>query len=91
MYLHLGQNTLVRMEDIVGVFDLDTSTISKHTKNFLKKSEQEKKVINITNELPKSFIVCDSKKYKRKSVMLSQISPITIKKRSEKPQNYLDN
>ena len=28
MYLHLGQETVVKMDSIVGIFDLDTSTIS---------------------------------------------------------------
>ena len=81
MYLHLGQETVVREEEVIGIFDLDTSTVSKHTRNFLEKAEKEKKVINVSYELPKSFIVC-SKGKKEKKVYISQISSITLNKRS---------
>ena len=32
MYLHLGQDTVIKMEEIIGIFDLETSTISKITR-----------------------------------------------------------
>ncbi len=85
MYLHLGQNTVIRMADIIGVFDLDTSTISKHTKNFLRHAQNNNNVVNITNELPKSFILSSQKCEKKQEVLISQIASATIKKRSEKP------
>ena len=40
MFIHLGQNTSVKKKDIIGIFDLDTSTVSIHTRNFLKKAEE---------------------------------------------------
>ena len=30
MYLHLGQDTVVRLDEIVGIFDMENATISKH-------------------------------------------------------------
>lgn len=81
MYLHLGQETVVREEEVIGIFDLDTSTVSKHTRNFLEKAEKEKKVINVSYELPKSFILC-SKGKKDKRIYISQISSGTLKSRS---------
>ena len=48
MYLHLGQETILRTRDILGVFDLDTATISKHTRDFLAKSEHEGRVTNVS-------------------------------------------
>ena len=30
MYLHLGQDTILRTKEILGIFDLDTPTLSKH-------------------------------------------------------------
>lgn len=65
--------------DILGVFDLDTSTVSKHTRDYLAAAEKGGRVINVTSELPKSFIVtvgCSPKVY------ISQISAATLKKRS---------
>ena len=41
MYLHLGQETVVKMDSIVGIFDLDTSTISKFTRDYLTQAEKK--------------------------------------------------
>ena len=81
MYIHLGQDTLVKKSDIIGIFDLDTSTVSKHTRNFLNKKEKEKKVINVSYELPKSFILVSNEK-KEEKIYISQISSLTLNKRS---------
>ena len=59
MYLHLGENTVVRTDDIIGIFDMDTSTISKWTKNYLSNATKKKRVINVSMELPKSYVVCN--------------------------------
>ena len=50
MYLHLGQDTVVKMSEVVGIFDLETSTISKITREFLAKAEKSGKVINVIKE-----------------------------------------
>ena len=81
MYLHLGQETVVREEEVIGIFDLDTSTVSKHTRNFLNLKEKQGKVINVSYELPKSFILCSNGK-KDKRVYISQISSATLNRRS---------
>ena len=81
MYLHLGQEVVVKEEEVVGIFDLDTSTVSKHTRKFLNLAEKEKRIINVSYELPKSFIVC-SKGKKDEKVYISQISSVTLNKRS---------
>ena len=44
MYLHLGQNVLVKSQDIVGIFDLDTCTVKKTTKKYLNNAEKEKRI-----------------------------------------------
>lgn len=83
MYLHLGQESIVRTRDILGVFDIDTASVSKHTREFLAASEKRGDVVNVTNELPKSFIVATGRSA---GVYISQISAATLKKRS----GYLD-
>lgn len=40
MYLHLGQDTVVRTSDIIGIFDMDTSTISKTTRSILQPAKK---------------------------------------------------
>ena len=61
MYIHLGQETVIPSDDIVGIFDLDSSTVSKHTRKFLTVSEKSGRVVNVSYELPKSFAVCCDK------------------------------
>ena len=82
MYIHLGQETVVKTEDVIGIFDLDSTTISKHTRNFLNKAEKNGEVITITYELPKSFVLCKGKKERKRKIFLSQISSSTLVKRS---------
>lgn len=80
MYLHLGQDIIVNERDIVGVFDLDNSTISRHTRDFLSKAQKEGRVVNVSMELPKSFIVCKDRG--KEIVYLSQISTATLLRRA---------
>ena len=79
MYLHLGENTVVRTDNIIGIFDMDTSTISKWTKNYLSNATKNKRVINVSMELPKSFVVCNENNEIK--VYVSQISSQTLMKR----------
>lgn len=81
MYVHLGLDVLVKSEDIIGIFDLESSSISKHTRNFLKVSEEQKKIINVCTDIPKSFVVVKNKNNEEK-VYITQISSSTIKKRN---------
>lgn len=80
MYLHLGQDTIVNMRDIVGVFDLDNSTISRHTREFLSRAQREGRVVNVSMELPRSFVVCEH--HGRETVYISQISTATLLRRA---------
>ncbi len=79
MYLHLGSDVVILKKSIVGIFDLDTATISKHTKNYLTLAEKEGRVVNVSYELPKSFVV--SIDDGRTIVYISQLSSQTLLKR----------
>ncbi|MBR6572870.1 MAG: DUF370 domain-containing protein [Clostridia bacterium] len=83
MYLHLGQETVVKKRDIIGIFDLDTTTVSKISRNYINGVEKKGQVVNVSFELPKSFIVCSEKNSKNKTVYISQISSQTLLKRHE--------
>ena len=80
MYIHLGSETGINEKDIIGIFDLDSTTVSKHTRNFLYLKEKKKEVINVSYDLPKSFILCGNRKESK--VYISQISSGTLQKRS---------
>lgn len=79
MYIHLGKDVIIKVKDIIGIFDIENSSISKNTKQFLKNAEKTQTVFNVSYELPKSFIVCSFQK--KQVVYISQISPTTLKKR----------
>lgn len=59
MYLHLGKETVVNTDDIIAMMDLESSSISKYSKEFLKISTEEGFVKNVSEEIPKSFIICE--------------------------------
>ena len=82
MYIHLGQEKVVRTSDVVGIFDLESTTISQRSRDFLKKAEKKGNVVTVSYELPKSFILCSEKKTKNTTVYISQISSQTLQKRS---------
>lgn len=82
MFLHLGQNTIISQDDIIGIFDLDNTTVSKKTRDFLARKEKEGRVINVSYELPKSFVICEDKN-KEITVYITQISTSTLIKRAE--------
>ena len=79
MYIHLGGEIVVSEDEIIGIFDLENTTVSKHTRSFLNLSEKRKEVINVSFELPKAFILTSNNKQNK--VYISQISPSTLNKR----------
>ncbi len=79
MYLHLGQEVLIKKDDIIGIFDMDKATVSARTRRFLAQKEKEHKVVYVTADLPKSFILCG--RGKEMTVYVSQISAQTLLKR----------
>lgn len=90
MYLHLGMDKVINFDDIIGIFDLDTSTVSKNTRNYLSKAEKDGIVENVCYDLPKSFIVCRNKSGEDK-VYIAQISSTTLQKRAENVISGLNN
>ncbi len=81
MYLHIGNNKTIKMSDIVGIFDTDTSTVSKYTKQYLSSCEKRGETVNVTMELPKSFILTSANK--NNTVYFSQLSGKTLCQRAE--------
>lgn len=79
MYLHIGNNKILRSGSVIGIFDMDTATVSQITRRYLVTREKEKKVISVTGEVPKSFILTDSG-----TIYLSQLSPKTLLGRMDK-------
>ena len=85
-YLHIGQNVMLEDKRIIGIFDLDNTSSSKITREFLNTAEQDSVVQTACEDIPKSFVVCDHP-YHAQIVYLSQLNTSTLKNRaeSEKP------
>lgn len=81
MFLHLGENIVVPIKDIIGIFDVETSMYSSDTIQFLRMAEEDGFVQRITKDKPKSFIIAEVDK--KSKVYLSPISSSTLTKRSE--------
>ena len=82
MYLHIGASVVIPEQDVLGIFDLDNTTSSRITRNFLAQAQQAGQVIPVGEDLPKSILLCRDKGGKVK-VYLSQLSTATLLKRME--------
>ena len=83
MYLHIGQNELLPEKRIIGIFDMDKATYNRRAMEFLTRAEQEGAVLDISGDIPNSFVVCDHP-YHPQIVYLSQLNPATLQKRAER-------
>ncbi len=77
MYLHLGQNLMVRDQDIIGIFDLDNTTWSFRTRRFLERAEREGRVTALGDDLPRSFVLAEGRDGKP-MVYLTPLSPAAL-------------
>ena len=82
MFLHIGEGKLIKKRNVVGIFDLETTSVSKKTRDFLRINEKKGNIEYISDEIPKTSIIGNSKKEKK--VYVSQISSQTLYKRAER-------
>lgn len=80
-FLHIGGDVAVRTDDIIGIFDIDNTTVSRHTRSFLSSSEKRGTVKNLAPDIPVSFVVTSSGK--GEGVYLSQYSPRSLTRHCE--------
>jgi len=79
VYINIGSDMAVRDRSILGIFDLDNTTCSKHTRKFLAEAEKNGEVITVTEDLPKSFLL--TSEYGMERVYLCQFNAATLEKR----------
>ncbi|HPJ75323.1 MAG: DUF370 domain-containing protein [Clostridia bacterium] len=83
MFLHIGDDLVLREQDIIGIFDFETSTLSKHTKKYLQDKEKKHSTLAVSEQIPKAFVVVQKKEQKEPKVYFTLVSSITLKKRAE--------
>ena len=81
MYLHVGKGKSVKEDDVIGIFYLDTSTVSSVTKKFINKMQKNGNLEYTDSDLPRSFILTEKKGNIK--IVLSRISTIGHKSRSD--------
>ena len=80
MYLNIGTEVLIKDKNILGIFDLDNTTVSKATREYINTAEKMGECITVSfEELPKSFIVTTENE--RKKIYISPLNTSTIFKR----------
>lgn len=80
MFLHIGGDVVLPLKNIIAIMDIETTTISKDSKDFLKIAEEEGFIESISQDLPKTFIITEIDK--KSKIYLSPISSVTLQKRS---------
>ena len=78
MYLSIGNDMAVRESSVIGIFDMDNTSTSKRTREFLNKAEKEGQVIPC-DDLPKSFVLTAEYGFNR--VYLTSLASSTLEKR----------
>ncbi len=85
MYLHIGNDVNVMIRDIVGIFDIENTTTGKNTSGLLERATREKRIINLSADLPKSFVITNKGGEER--IYICQLSASTLRKRLESISN----
>lgn len=78
MFLFLGGNVTVRDNDVIGIFDIEECSVSRTTADFLNASQKRSQIVDVSQDIPKSFVVCSDKVY------ISNVSHNTIRKRADR-------
>lgn len=81
MYLHLGVGKVIRTKDIVGIFDIDKTTLGAVTKSFLSGAESAGRVHTVGSDIPRSFTLTENGE-----VFISQISPAALTQRVDRAE-----
>ncbi|MFA6309137.1 MAG: extracellular matrix/biofilm biosynthesis regulator RemA family protein [Clostridia bacterium] len=80
MFLHIGGDVVLPLRIVIAIMDLETTSVSKDTKEFLRIAEEEGFIDSISEDLPKSYIITETDK--KSKIYLSPISSITLQKRA---------
>ena len=82
MYIHLGRDYVLNDRDIIGIFNLETTTISPRGREFLNYAQKNGAVVSLSDELPQSYDLADGGVVD--TVYLSELSSAVLRRRAEK-------
>lgn len=75
MFLFLGGDVIVPKKDVIGIFDIEECSVSRMTADYLNFCQKKGQVVYVSQDMPKSFVVCTEKTY------ISNVSNDTINRR----------
>ena len=78
MYLNIGGDFSVKDTTLIGIFDMDNTTVSKKSREFLRQAEKNGEVVS-SDDLPKSYVL--TAEYGMQRVYLSSLNTSTLEKR----------
>ncbi len=81
MYIHIGNDAVVNTKHIIGIFDVENTTVSRLGKNFLGHAQNNGNVVYATEDLPKSYVV--TKRKGKVTVYISSMSTQVLSKRAK--------
>lgn len=81
MYIHLGERISIHDSTVIGVFDIENTTIGQDTRKYLNRLEKEGRAVIVSPEMPKSFVVCMENG--QEVAYISPISVSTLRKRAK--------
>lgn len=82
MYLHLGQDYIVPLQNVVAVFDMDTATASKRTARLIERLQDEGRIIELYEDLPRAAVLCENAL--GETLYLTSLSSQALQRRAEK-------
>lgn len=60
MYIHLGSDVTVSSEDILGIFDIERTSVEKSVNEYLSGCQKSGRIYYVSLDMPKSFVVCSN-------------------------------
>ena len=78
MYIHLGRDYIVNTRDIIGIFDLENTSVSRRTRLFLANIQQNGATVDLSDDLPRSFVLTDAP---FDTIYLSELSTAALRRR----------
>lgn len=81
MYLHIGNDIVIKKDQLIGIFNYETLIQNENLKKLFEKIEKEGKIIDISDGNEKSIILIQQGL--KWVVYISNISSNTLAKRNE--------
>lgn len=76
MYIHLGSDVTVLSEDIIGIFDIERTSVEKSVNDYLSLCQKSGRIYYVSLDMPKSFVVCTD------CVYITNVGAGTLRKRA---------